>query len=148
MPTQQDRINTIIAIVNSSPSLTNANINKLKTEFRQVIEVDAIAPPRRKHILKILHSTRALDSTLKAILDHYHIRNGKHSIGQYITQFTVHTNPALGKLSASERAKYQREIADIRNTHLHNADSYPRNDSEVFQLISEMQALITRVKGL
>lgn len=148
MPTQHDRINTIIAIVNSSPSLTRANINKLKTEFRQVIEVDAIVPPKRKRILKILHSTRALDSTLKAILDHYHIRNGKHSIGQYIIQFTVHTNPALGKLSPSERAKYQREIADIRNTHLHNADSYPRNDSEVFQLISEMQALITRVTGL
>jgi hypothetical protein len=149
MPTtQQNRINTIIAIINSSPSLTSTNVNKLKTEFRQVIAVDTIAPPKRKHILKILHSTRALDSTLKAILDHYHIRNGKHSIGQYITQFTNHTLTTLGKLSPSERAKYQREIADIRNTHLHNADSYPRNDSEVYQLISEMQALITRVTSL
>jgi hypothetical protein len=149
MPTtQQDRINTIIAIVNSSPSLTNANVNKIKTEFKQVLDVDTITPSKRKHILKILHSTRALDSTLKAILDHYSIRNGKHSIGQYITQFTVHTLPTLGKLSTSERSKYQKKIADIRNTHLHNADSYPRNDSEVFQLISEMQTLITRVTSL
>ena len=52
MPTQQDRINTIIAIVNSSPSLTNANVNKLKTEFKQVMDVDTITPPKRKHILK------------------------------------------------------------------------------------------------
>jgi len=148
MATQQDRINTIIAIVNSNPSLTTSNINKLKTEFRQVIDVDSITPQKRKHILKILHSTRALDSTLKAILDHYRIRNGKHSIGQYITQLTNHSLTTLGKLSVSERAKYQREIADIRNTHLHNADSYPKNDREVNQLISEMQALITRVNNL
>jgi hypothetical protein len=148
MATQQDRINTIIAIVNSCPSLTNANINKLKTEFRQIIDVDTISPPKRRHILKILHSTRALDSTLKAILDYYNIRDRNHSIGQYITQFTNHTLPTLGKLSSSERAKYQREIADIRNTHLHNADSYPRNDSEVYQLISEMHALISRVTSL
>ncbi len=148
MPTQQDRINTIIAIINSNPCLNNANTNKLKTEFRQVLLVDAITPPKRKHILKILHSTRALDSTLKAILDHHLVRNGKYSIGQYITQFSIHTLPTLGKLSPSEKAKYQREIADIRNTHLHNADSYPKNDSEVNQLISEMQALITRVTSL
>lgn len=148
MATQQDRINTIIAIINSTPSLTTPNINKLKTEFRQVIDVERITPQRRKNILKILHSTRALDSTLKAILDHHRIRNGKHSIGQYIVQFTNHRSAALGNISVSERAKYQREIADIRNTHLHNADSYPRNDREVYQLISEMQSLITRVTSL
>ncbi len=148
MATQQDRINTIIAIINSTPSLTTPNINKLKTKFRQVIDVERITPQRRKNILKILHSTRALDSTLKAILDHHRIRNGKHSIGQYIVQFTNHRSAALGNISVSERAKYQREIADIRNTHLHNADSYPRNDREVYQLISEMQSLITRVTSL
>jgi hypothetical protein len=148
MPTQKDRINTIIAIVNSCPALNNANINKLKSEFGQVLDVDKIEPPKRRHILKILHSTRALDSTLKSILDHYNIRNGKNSIGQYLFQFTNHSLTNLSKLSPSERAKYQREIADIRNTHLHNADSYPRNDSEVFQLLSEMQSLIVRVSSL
>ena len=148
MATQQDRINTIIAIINSNGALTSANVNKLKTEFKQVIEVDVINPSKRKNILKILHSTRALDSTLKSILDHHHIRNGKHSIGQYITQLTIHTNTSLGTLSQSERAKYQRSIADVRNTHLHTADSYPRNDSDVYELISEMQSLITRVTSL
>lgn len=148
MPTQQDRINTIIAIVNSTPSLTSANINKLKTEFKQVINVDVITPPKRKHILKILHSTRALDSTLREILDYYGIRNGKSSIGQYIYQFKNHSHSTLGKLTQSERDKYQSIIADIRNIHLHNADSYPKNDGEVFQLISEMHALIARVASL
>lgn len=146
--TQQDRISTIIAIINSNVALTSANVNKLKTEFRQVIEVDAVNPVKRKNILKILHSTRALDSTLKLILDYHRIRNGKFSIGQYITQLTIHTNASLGTLSQSERAKYQRTIADVRNTHLHTADSYSRNYSDVYDLISEMQSLITRVTSL
>lgn len=148
MPKQENRINTIIAILNSSPSLTNANLNKLKLEFKQVVEVDSITPPKRKNILKILHSTRALDSTLKSILDYYYIRGNNHSLGNYIYQFAGHRHPVLGKISASERDKYIREISNVRNNHLHNADSYPRNESEVFQLISEMQALITRVTSL
>lgn len=148
MPSQQDRINTIVALINSCPSLSSANINKLKTEFRQVIDVDSVTPIRRRHILKILHSTRALDSTLKGVLDHHSIRNGKHSIGQYIMQLANHSSSALGRLSPSERSKYQREIADIRNKHLHTADSYPSNDDEVNNLISEMHALMTRVTSL
>lgn len=148
MPTQKNRIDTIIAIINSNTALTSVNINKLKTEFKQVIAVDVISPDKRKNILKILHSTRALDSTLKSILDHHHIRNGKHSIGQYITQLTIHNSTSLGKLSQSERSKFQTSIADVRNTHLHTADSYPQNDREVNELISEMQSLITRVASL
>lgn len=148
MPTQEKRINTIIAILNSCPSLSNANLNKLKLEFKQVIEVDSINPTKRRNILKILHSTRALDSTLKAILDYYTIRGSNYSLGKYIYQFAGHRHPILGKISASERDKYIREISNIRNNHLHNADSYPKNEREVFQLISEMQALITRVTSL
>lgn len=148
MATQEDRINTIVSIIRSTPSLSYININKLKSEFKQVVEVDKITPSNRRNILKILHSTRALDSTLKAILKYYGILNNKHSIGQYLVQFTSHNCSGLGKLSLSERAKYQKEIADVRNIHLHNANSYPKNDRKVYQLISEMEALIARVTSL
>jgi len=146
--TQKDRMNTIIAIINSNTSISNSKVNKLKVEFKQVINVDSVTPQKRKNILKILHATRGLDSTMREILDHFSIRNGKHSIGQFLHQFTHHNNTSLGKLSTSEKAKYQREIADVRNTHLHTADSYPRNDSEVYKLLSEMEALITRIASL
>lgn len=146
--TQQDRVNTIIALINSCPSISTTNVNKLKAEFREVTSVDAITPTQRRNILKILHSTRALDSTLKVILDYYSIRGTSHSIGQYLFSFSGHSSTRIGKLSASERSKYQNSIVKVRNTHLHEANSYPRNDSEVHTLLSEMQTLIARVVSL
>lgn len=148
MSTQQNRINTIIALINSHSAFGTNVMNKLKREFGQAIAVDIVSPPQRRNLLKILHSTRALDTSLKTFLDHYNIRNGKHSIGQFLIQLETHTNAGIGNLTSSEKSKYQRTIANVRNDHLHNADSYPRNDSAVYQVISEMQALITRVTTL
>ena len=148
MSTQKDRVNTIIALLNSNAAFSGSITNKLKREFHQVIDVDSITPPARKNILKILHATRALDTSLKTFLDHHGIRNGGHSIGSYLHQLSGHGSQAIGKISPSERAKYQRTIVDVRNTHLHQADSYPQNDSSVYQVISEMQSLMTRVTSL
>lgn len=148
MPTEKDRIQTIVAIINGHPSLTAANINKLKAEFHEVISVHEVSKIRRRHILKILHSTRALDSTLKAILDHHRIRGGAHSLGQYLFQFRNHNSAGVSKLTNSERAKYQDSIVKVRNEHLHNADSYPKNDRKVLELIAEMHALMMRVTTL
>lgn len=148
MATQKDRINTIIALVSSNYAVTHASLNKIKPEFKQVFKVDSINPPQRRNILKILHSTRALDSTLKSILDYHGIRNNSNSIGQYLWKFRRHTSTAIGKLSGAERKNYQVNIADKRNNYLHNADTYPRSESEVYEIISEMQALVLRVTSL
>lgn len=148
MPTPQDRINTMIALVNSCPSLGSRSKNDIKIEFNQVIDVNAIPPPPRKNILKVLHSTRALDTTLRSFLDHHGILGRSHSIGQYLFQLTNHRLRTVVNLSTAERAKYQNEIVNLRNKHLHTANSYPRNDREVYQLIAEMEALVTRVISL
>lgn len=142
-----NRINTIIALINSS-SINSIQKNNVKIEYRQVVNVNKVAPPQRKNILRILHSTRALDTTLKAYLDFYGIRGGNHSIGQYLNTLAKHSDNRIGKLSDSEKRKYQREIVDHRNKHLHTANSYPTNDSEVSNIISEMQALVSRVVSL
>jgi hypothetical protein len=148
MSTQKQRIATIIALINSSAFNTISTINKIKAEFRQVIEVDSVTPPRRRNILKVLHSTRALDTTLKGFLDYYAIRNGEHSIGQYLVKLNNHPHTSLDKISRTEKDKYQLSIATKRNVHLHQADSYPANESEVNEIISEMQALMSRVVAL
>lgn len=148
MPTPQDRVNTMIALVNSSNSINTRSKNDIKIEFRQVNEVNGISPPQRKNILKVLHSTRALDTTLRSFLEHHRIRGNTHSIGQYITQLTNHRLPTLGKLSSSERSKYQNEIVEHRNKLLHTANKYPNNDRDVQKIISEMEALVSRVVGL
>lgn len=148
MSIQKKRIETILALLNAEAFYTRSIRNKIRAEFNQVIEVEHITPARRKNILKILHSTRALDSTLKSFLDHYGIRNGKHALGQYLIQLAYHNDHRIGKISNNERAQFQNSIVNHRNTHLHQADSYPSNDSEVSQIICEMETLLSRVLTL
>ena len=148
MSNQKKRIETILAILNPEPFYTGNTRNKIRAELNQVTEVDHITPARRKNILKILHATRGLDSTLKAFLDYYSVRNGKHALGQYLTQLASHSDHRIARISSAERARFQSSIVDHRNTHLHQADSYPKNDSEVYQIICEMETLVSRVMTL
>lgn len=147
MSTQRNRINTIVAIMNSNPAISRANFVTLKAEFEQVIQVDTIAPMTRKNLFKVLHTTRALDSTLQCIVGHYGLGT-IHSLGPLIDRFCNHTHPTLGKMFQSECNRYKRSIADMRNQHLHTAGSYPRTEGEVTNLISEMQSLISRALSL
>lgn len=71
-----------------------------------------------------------------------------HSLGEYLKQFVNHNHFRFGNTSENERTGYQRSIVDIRNVHLHTADSYPNNSNEVSGVISEMHALICRVTSL
>ena len=148
MSDQKNRINTIVALLNSNPNLSNGNLNKVKAELRQVIDVHSITPTRRRNLMKVLHSTRALDSTLNAFVSFHHIKNNANSIGQYLVQLTNHNLQHLATLSPSERSRYQHSIARLRNMHLHTADSYPANEQEVNTIIAEMQTLISRLATL
>ena len=69
-------------------------------------------------------------------------------MGSYLHQLKRHHNPSISNISESERSKYQLSIVKVRNKHMHEADQYPRNDREVNELLSEMQALIARVVSL
>jgi hypothetical protein len=147
MANQQDRINTIVALLNSNSAITHANFRTLKAEFEQVLEVNSISPMTRRNLMKVLHSTRGLDTTLKNIVSHYHL-GVVHSLGPLIDKFYNHSHSTFGKMFQIECNRYKRSIADIRNTHLHSAGSYPRTEGDVSNLISEMEALLTRVLSL
>ncbi|TCD00277.1 hypothetical protein EZ449_21010 [Pedobacter frigidisoli] len=148
MSDQRNRINTIVALLNSNSNLSSGNLNKVKAELHQVVDVHGISPTRRRNLMKVLHSTRALDSTLNAFVEFHNIKNNAKSIGQYLSQLQKHNEQSLQNLSASERSRYQRSIADLRNKHLHTADSYPANEAEVNNIIGEMQTLISRLATL
>lgn len=147
-PTQEEIVETIISIVVSHPISATANIAALEAEYRQVIDVAILTPPQRKHILQILHSTRALDSTLRAILDHYSIRGDADALGKYLYKFRDHRNRHISNICDATRMHYQTTIVQIRNLHLHNAGSYPNNDLDVYALIGEMNALLALIATL
>jgi hypothetical protein len=147
MPSQKDRINTIIALLRPNAAITSSSFNMLKAEFSQIYLVDSISPMTRRNLMKVLHSTRALDTTLKTIITYYNL-GAANSLGPLIDKFRNHNNPNLGQMSRRECEFYKRSIADIRNKHLHKAGSYPRNEGEVSNLLSEMEALVARVSNL
>ncbi|MGB4849333.1 MAG: hypothetical protein WBP41_15515 [Saprospiraceae bacterium] len=144
---QQNRLKTIIALLNSNRAITPVIFRKLKAEFEQVLDVDGIKPLTRKNLLKVLHSTRGLDSTLSTIVNYHHLGLAK-SLGPLIDKFHIHTNTTFGKMYSTECNRYKRSIADTRNDLLHTAGSYPKSEGDVNDLISEMESLISRVLAL
>lgn len=145
---ESNRIHTIIALLTASGVAAARDLNAIKTELQDLLAANRVSPQKRKFILKVLHTTRSVDSMLKAFVVHHHIVGTKHSIGGYLHQLERHTNASLHKLSASERAYYQHKIGDIRNEHMHNANHYPSSERDVNALINEMHVLMARVFAL
>lgn len=141
-------VQTMIALLHSNTAITGAEFNRIRAEFNQMKNVVNVSPIQRRRLLKVLHASRALDTTLKSILTFFSLRSNQYSLGQYIDQFASHNDTRLVKLSHQERIRYKRNIADVRNLHLHNADSYPRNDSDIDNLIFEMHSLLSRILAL
>lgn len=148
MATHKNRIDTIITIINGCPAMQGPSLSKIKSEFRAVLDADDVSPIRRRNLLKILHSTRALDSSLSTFLDSHNLLGSSHSMGSYLHQLRRHQETSISNISEAERSKYQRSIVKVRNKHMHEAHEYPRDERAVNELLSEMQALILRVMSL
>lgn len=148
MSKKYNRINTIIAIIASSPAYSGSNVNKIKRELHQIENVNIVSPSQRKNLLKILHATRSLDTCLKNFVSFHRISSSSYSIGKHLSHLSRHSSTAIGRISLSEKAHYQRSIVDIRNLHMHQADSYPSSDRDVNTIISEIQSLMSRVSSL
>ncbi|TCC99983.1 hypothetical protein [Pedobacter psychroterrae] len=146
MSHQKHKINTILTILSNNPTLTTGRYPDIVEELKEALRVDRLNPTRRKNLMKVLHSMRALDSTLRAFLDYHGLRSDQHSIGDYIKRLYSHQGGALvGRLSAAEKETYLRNIADKRNKYLHSANRYPTGEMEVNDLIAEAHALIARM---
>lgn len=122
----------------------------IKGEFNQIFSVDSIRNNNRKRILKVLYSTRALDTTLRVFLDQHGIRNtGDYALGDYLKRLVNHGRTgSLQRLNESSRTKYQEKIVDKRNIYLHNAGRYPTTENEVNIILSEIDSCIIEILNL
>jgi hypothetical protein len=150
MSDHKRRISALKAIVAGSPGLAGAAIYaKVIDEFEEVIRVRRLEPRRRCRLLQILHSTRALDSTLAAFLDHYGHRGTSNSLGGYLhalSQLTPGKTP--NKLSDRARLRFQKNIVDDRNRYMHGSGEYPLDDTEIRKLLAEMQDCLATILAL
>lgn len=148
------RIDTLKVIATSLLGNT-IPCQKVEKEFEEVKRVDSMAiEEKTRRLLQILHSTRALDSTLAAFIKKYGYtypsgsgKKVKKSLYSYL-ELICYGNPAtanIGKLKKSDLKKYQQTIVNERNRYMHEADAFPIDDREILLLLSEMDECLAKV---
>lgn len=130
---------------------------KIEKEFEEVKRVDSMPIEEKiRRLLQILHSTRALDSTLAAFIKNYGYTNpsdpGKKVKSLYgYLELICYGNPAtanIRKLEERDLKKYQQNIVHERNRYMHEADAFPIDDLEILLLLSEMDECLAKVCSL
>jgi len=130
---------------------------KVLKEFEEVKRVDSMAIEEKiRRLLQILHSTRALDSTLAAFIKNYGYtdpsdpsKKVKSLYGYlYLICFGNPATANIRRLKKSDLDKYQQKIVNERNRYMHEADAFPINDLEILLLLSEMNECLAKVFSL
>ena len=148
MSDSKRRVRFIQSLVAGSPVSGTRKHADIQAEFDEVLLARRVLKRSRKRLLQVLHSTRALDSTLKEFTDLHGCPPGPSSLGSYLHKLKSGKCASPGRISEQERDHYQAEIVDLRNRYMHEAGLMPANDSEVLTLLAEMEACLQRVLSL
>jgi hypothetical protein len=156
MSDHKSRVTTIQAILTGTPVSNAPNYTVIRGELNDVMSAKRIADVKRRQLLQVLHSTRALDSALSAFIGQRWSSlmppvppNPRRSLGGYLVWLSTHTETGrIARLPIASQSRYQRTIVDIRNRYMHEAGATPRNDAEIDRLLSEMQLCISQVVAL
>jgi hypothetical protein len=122
----------------------------IKVELGDVLRAGKIPDKRRRWLLQVLHSTRALDSALAAFVQQKGIRPTKKrgkltGLGSYLKLLEAHGTSRGGRLPRGFARKYQMSIVNHRNRFMHEAGSFPANEAEIRTLLGEMQSCMAAV---
>jgi hypothetical protein len=99
-----------------------------------------VSPEKRRGLLQILHSTRALDSGLRLALRRTTGLAPSYSIGKHLEQLC-----AAGRITKSAEVHYKKTVADVRNRYLHKANAFPSSSKEVDNLVAEIGECLSQV---
>jgi hypothetical protein len=147
------RVRTLQALVSGLPSLaTGPSLTGIRAEFGEVYAVRKVRRATRRRLLEVLHSTRALDTALRAFVAHHGCRTSRvpvpTSLGQYLYALRDHTVAGLGRFTEPQRAHFMSSIVIPRNRYMHEAGLFPTADADIQTLLSEMDACLAAVSRL
>jgi hypothetical protein len=156
MSNHKSRLDTIRVLLSGSREIGNAGpYSLILSELNSVMTASMISDDRKRRLLQILYSTRALDTVLITF-----IRErcefltvaitpdpGK-GMGDYLKWLERNNINGVAKMPGTSREAFMRRIVDKRNRYMHQAGAFPRDDAEVAQLLSEMEACISQVVAL
>jgi hypothetical protein len=141
------RVLLLQALVSGCPAIAPVVI-VVVDEFAEVTRSRRVAHPRRRRLLQVLHSTRALDSTLREFVRFHNCGSGASTLGGYLTDLSRHKVATINRLPGLSRSRFVRSVVNIRNRFMHTAGAFPSTEIEVDMLLSEMHDCVVEVLAL
>ncbi len=149
MSTHIRRIRAMQALLAGSVLSVRSSYATIYNELNEVTLAGRIQRQGRKQLLQVLHSTRALDTSLQELLIHHGITIRRNpSLGTYLRAFVHHTVASLGQLPDAQRTHYQNAIVGVRNRYMHEAGAFPASNVEIQNLLAEMQNCLIDILSL
>ena len=134
------RVQLLRAIVAGAKARTaGTGFVHVDLELQEIVGVKRTSPERRRMLLEVLHSTRALDTALKEVLRSHGV-TPQHSLGPILGQLTLLPVGAPGYLTPANRARFHQTVRVARNNLAHNANAFPRSSRETQGILSEIEA--------
>jgi hypothetical protein len=122
--------------------------SQLTTVDRELLELAGttkVQLERRKHLMQILHATRALDTALGEVLRNYGIVPVPHSIGKRLWEFNHLPSAHTGYLADHIVHQFRQTVCNPRNRFMHEADAFPRGHRETDAVVSAIEACFSMV---
>ncbi len=137
----KDRVDTLRVVIGGSRVLAGSpKLNLIIGEVNRIAAADRV-PRHNGWLLAVVHTTRALDTTLSEIIIFKAWQSGGRSLGSYLTALQSHRI-----ISNAERQRYKQEIVDKRNKYMHEAGAMP-SQLDANKILNEMHACLSTILG-
>lgn len=140
---RKGRVDTLRIIISSHSALTGSTrLGDITSELNRIY-VSGRLPRRSGWLLAVLHTTRALDTTLSEILlfKGWNPNGQSKNLGSHL--YKLKDNAVL---TQTQRRHYQTKVVDERNKYMHQAGAIP-GKVEADAILAEMDACVTHVLG-
>jgi hypothetical protein len=137
----KNRLDTLRVIIGANPALNSSpRLTDIYGEFNLILSAER----HNKNygwLLKVLHTTRALDTSLSELLAYkgWNSQSKAYNLGRYLAILTNN-----GILNAKQRQDFRKTIVDKRNKYMHQAASMPTKQ-EADRILSEMHSCLSFV---
>lgn len=149
MSPYQRRIDTLKVLLTGSVVAGTNTYTSVENELTAAATTVRVPQLPRRRILQVLHTTRSLDSVLRAFVQHHGVTCNKPTLGGYLTALSQNAgHPSLAILPPLRKTHFQASIVASRNRYMHEADAFPATDGETMTLVSEMHTCLSEVFAL
>lgn len=135
----------------ASDNAALSKIKKVEEEFYKIIEVSSIIKEERQARLnKVLHSTRALDTSLRTLLEHFRVPYGNTpALGPYVNAICNDRTGCFKQMDGNFITRIKTKIIEKRNLYMHTSGAYPnKNETEMLlhDIITHFHSILVNIR--